>query len=248
MTATVWPKTFPPLTPEQERISDDFMRYWHEVLPRRYGLVEAFNHRYAVRHAPARFPCHVGDRGGVGRAPGLRTALCGAGAELRCPGSAREHGGGVAGQPSDDSNGVRQLPGPAGFPAGSFDRILAIHVLEHLPNLPAAVAEMHRLCHPGGVFSVVIPCEGGWLYGVARRISAQRIFERRYGQSYQWFIGREHINRPAEIEAELGRYFRVVHRHYFPFRVPFLFCNLCVGLTLRPRVGEALAGGRRSCA
>ena len=29
-----WPKTFPPLTPEQKRISDDFMKYWHEVLPK----------------------------------------------------------------------------------------------------------------------------------------------------------------------------------------------------------------------
>ena len=31
------------------------MKYWHEVLPRRFGLVERFNHSYAVRHAPSRF-------------------------------------------------------------------------------------------------------------------------------------------------------------------------------------------------
>ena len=40
------------------------------------------------------------------------------------------------------------------FADGYFDRILAVHVLEHLPNLPAAVREMHRLCDKqSGVFS-----------------------------------------------------------------------------------------------
>lgn len=85
------------------------------------------------------------------------------------------------------------------------------------------------------VFTVVIPCEGSLAYGVARRISAQRIFERRYGQPYDWFIRREHINRPEEILAELGPYFRIEHRAYFPLRVPSLLCNLCIGLALLPR-------------
>src|SRR5688572_27414397 len=50
-----WPKTFPPLTAEQQKISDDFMKYWHEVLPRQYGIVDRFNHSYPVRHAPPTF-------------------------------------------------------------------------------------------------------------------------------------------------------------------------------------------------
>ena len=84
------------------------------------------------------------------------------------------------------------------FEDGYFDRILAVHVLEHLPNLPAAVEEMYRLSDKQrGVFSVVIPCEGSLAYSLARRLSAQRIFEKRYQQSYRWFIAREHINKPA---------------------------------------------------
>jgi SAM-dependent methyltransferase len=122
------------------------------------------------------------------------------------------------------------------FPDGQFDRILAVHVLEHLPDLPAAVREMHRVCHPErGIFSVVIPCEGGLAYWMARRISAQRIFERRYKQSYDWFIRREHINRPSEILQELSDYFEVTHRSFFPLQAPWIWCNLCIGLTLRPR-------------
>ena len=96
---------------------------------------------------------------------------------------------------------------------------------------------MHRLCDKtDGIFSVVIPCEGSPLYTLARRISAQRIFERRYQQSYQWYIQREHINLPAEIIGELERRFTVDHRTFFPF--PFLptpACNLVIGLNLRQR-------------
>ena len=50
-----WPKRLPPLEPEQARINDDFMRYWHEVFPTRFGIADRWGHRYAVEHAPASF-------------------------------------------------------------------------------------------------------------------------------------------------------------------------------------------------
>jgi ubiquinone/menaquinone biosynthesis C-methylase UbiE len=49
-------------------------------------------------------------------------------------------------------------------PEQFFDRIIAIHVLEHLTNLPKALDELVRVLAPGGRLSVVIPCEGGLLY------------------------------------------------------------------------------------
>ncbi|HWN97271.1 MAG TPA: class I SAM-dependent methyltransferase, partial [Methylomirabilota bacterium] len=102
--------------------------------------------------------------------------------------------------------------------------------------LPAAIQEMRRICNPErGIFSVVIPCEGSAAYTLARRISAQRIFERRYGQSYDWFISREHLNRPHEILTELAPFFTIIHRQFFPLPLPAVFCNLCLGLTLKPR-------------
>jgi ubiquinone/menaquinone biosynthesis C-methylase UbiE len=122
------------------------------------------------------------------------------------------------------------------FDDGWFDRILAIHVLEHLPNLPKAVEELYRLCDKQqGVLSIVIPCEGSLAYSIARKISAQRLFERRYNQSYQWLIEREHINLPAEIFEELSKYFDVVKSSYFPLPFKFEFCNLCIGVNLKPK-------------
>src|SRR5581483_1915551 len=47
-----WPKNVPALTNEQSRISDDWMKHWHEVLPTRYGAIEAFNHGYPLRMLP----------------------------------------------------------------------------------------------------------------------------------------------------------------------------------------------------
>ena len=55
--------------------------------------------------------------------------------------------------------------------------------------------EMYRLCKKKeGILQVVIPCEGGLAYSFARKISTKRIFEKRYGQSFKWFIEREHLS------------------------------------------------------
>jgi SAM-dependent methyltransferase len=123
------------------------------------------------------------------------------------------------------------------FPAGHFDRYIAVHVLEHLPNLPLCVSEAWRvLDKEHGQLLAVIPCEGGLAYSLARRISAQRLFERTYRMPYAPFIAREHVNRPAEILAELTRYFTLERRRFFPFPfVPLTSPNLCIGLAMRPR-------------
>ena len=231
-----WPKKLPSITPEQKLISDDFMNHWHEVLPSRYGFVDAFNHRYAVEIAPKDF---------------VRTLEigCGLGEHLTYEKlSDRQKEGYVAVDIRE--NMIKQIR--ARFPwvnaitgdcqqrldfeDGTFDRIVAIHVLEHLPNLPAAIMEIYRLIDKAkGLLTVVIPCEGGALYSLARKISAQRVFEKRYNQSYDWFIKREHINLPTEIVNELNKYFVIGSSKYYPTLLPFNFCNVCIGLSLRPR-------------
>lgn len=231
----IWPKQTSPLTAEQKAISDDFMKYWHEVLPTRYGMVERFNHGYPVRHAPREFLTTLE----IGAGLGEHLAYERLSQSQSCQYVALELRSNMAQRIQERYPDIRTHVGDCQerleFSDGFFDRILAIHVLEHLPNLPAAVREMYRLCHKErGVLSVVIPCEGGWAYSLARRISAQRIFEQRYGQSYAWFIQREHLNRPHEILRELGACFRVADRTYFPLHVPSVLVNLCIGMTLRP--------------
>jgi hypothetical protein len=53
MQTAKWPKILPPLTAEQQRISDDFMKSWHEELAgrSRYGPIERFNHSFPVEYS-----------------------------------------------------------------------------------------------------------------------------------------------------------------------------------------------------
>jgi SAM-dependent methyltransferase len=46
------------------------------------------------------------------------------------------------------------------FPDGTFDRIIASEVLEHLPDDAAALRELARVLRPGGTIAVTIPA---WL-------------------------------------------------------------------------------------
>ena len=206
-----------------------------KVLPKRYGVVDEFNHNYPVKNAPPNFTRTLEIGAGLGTHLEYEK-LTPEQAEGYVALELRENMAEKIRQRFPNIQAlVHDCQQPLPFPDGHFDRILAIHVLEHLPNLPAALRELHRLCQPErGFFSVVIPCEGGLAYGLARRISAQRIFEKRYKQSYRWLIEREHINRPHEIFEELAVSFQIVHRSWFPLLVPSVEMNLCIGLTLRP--------------
>jgi SAM-dependent methyltransferase len=231
-----WPKVLPELSPEQQRISDDFMRYWHEVLPKHYGVADDFGHNYAVRRAANHFSRTLEIGAGLGQhlsyerlTPEQRSQYVAV--ELR-----QNMADGIKKRFPEVQVYVGDCQARLDFVDGHFDRILAIHVLEHLPNLPAAILEMYRLCDKkSGSLSVVIPCEGGLVYTLGRRISAQRIFEKRYKQSYRWLIEREHLNKPHEILPELEKYFIIKNRGFFPLGIPLIFCNLCIGMTLRPK-------------
>ncbi len=235
-TARKWPKEFPALNAEQMAISDDFMKYWHEVLPKRFGFVDAFNHGYPARTARRNFIRCLEIGAGLGEHLEFESLT----AEQASNYYALDVRANMIEELRKRHPEVNAIVGDCqqrlDFPDGYFDRILAIHVLEHLPNLPSAVREIFRLCDKAsGVVQVLLPCEGSPAYTLARRISAQRIFEKRYKQSYKWFIEREHINVPNEITDELAQYFEIERKLFFPIPIPQMWCNLVVALNLRPK-------------
>lgn len=232
-----WPKNVPPLSPEQKALADDFVKHWHEVLPQRYGAIEKFNHTYPLRHLPKQERWRTLELGaGIGAHLAfepldrqeyycieLREAMA---VEIRrrFPSAITVTGDCQKRIPYDDEY---------------FDRVVVIHVLEHLPDLPAAIAEVHRVLKPNGIFSVVLPCDPGLAYELARKVSAERIFKARYKLPYRWFVRREHINSPAEIMHVVGRYFDIFDKTYFPLMVPIVDINLCIGITGRKRAKAA---------
>lgn len=236
-TVAKWPKILPPLTPEQKRINDDFMKRWHEVLPNRYGIIERFNHRYPVRNSRPGFTTTIEIGAGLGEHLHYEKLT----PDQECNYYCNEFRENMAAEIRQRFPRVQTVVGDCqqrmDFPDEFFDRYIAVHVLEHLPNLPAAIREAYRLLHKErGQMLIVIPCEGSPAYSLARRISAQRIFEKTYKMPYSVFIKREHLNVPQEILAELNPYFTIESRSFFPLPfLPFVFNNLCIGLALKPR-------------
>ena len=234
-----WPKVLPPLTPEYQRISDDFMKLWHEELAtrNRYGLIEKFNHEFPVRYSQPDFKTTLEIGAGLGEH--LQYEKLTAVQEENY--FANEYRENMAAAIRKRFPRIKTVEGDCqqrfDFPDGFFDRVIAVHLLEHLPNLPVTIRESYRLVNKThGRFLVVIPCEGSPAYTLARKISAERVYKKRYGGSYRWFYTREHINRAREILDELHPYFTMEARSFFPLPfLPFVFANLVIGLSLVPR-------------
>jgi SAM-dependent methyltransferase len=221
-----WPKERSTLTDEQSAIMADWINeFLTTIKPSRFGWLSGFDHRFAIRS----------------RRPTGRTLEIGAGTGSHLP--YEPDGEYVALEGSAEL--AAQIPGRDGLSVvvadceerlpwedDSFDRVLAIHLLEHLYNLPVALDEVARVLRPDGVFSVVIPCEGGLLYSLGRRFTTKRIFEKRYHMPYEWMISHDHCNSAQEVLGELTRRFRIRRRSYFPLIVPSPNLNLMIGLEL----------------
>ena len=229
----VWPKQPPPLTPEQEAAREAFMLAWHNLLPAKYGIVERFNHGALSRLPPGR--------------KHWRTLEIGAGIGGHLPFedlSRQEYH--VLEMRDEFCERLSQLPGIAGvhcvnveqptpFDAESFDRVVAIHVLEHLRDLPRAVDEVYRILADDGIFDVVLPCEGGLAYYIARHISAKPFFEKRFGMSYDPIIANEHVNTLREVLETLEPHFVAESISRFPLGIPINSLNLAIALRMKKK-------------
>jgi SAM-dependent methyltransferase len=227
-----WPKRPPLLTAEQEAAREAFMLAWHQELPGKYAIVERFNHGYVAS---------------LGVPAGTRTLEIGAGIGGHLPFEDLElqeyH---AMEYRAEFCERLRQRLPPERVYQGdierrqplagaSFDRIVAIHVLEHLRDLPRAVDEIARLLRPGGFFDVVLPTEGSLAYGLARKISAEPMFRRRFGMDYTPIIRNEHVNTFDEVYCLLEKTFTVERSRYFPAFVPNPNLNVCAAFRLRLR-------------
>ena len=206
---TTWPKVLPPVDPDEQAVIDDAIKRWHENLPGSYRTIEigaGLGEQLAYEDLSRQdYTC-------VEMRAEMASTI-----EDRYPSVTTLVGDCQQRLPLDDA---------------SFDRAIAVHVLEHLPDLPRALDEVHRLLRPGGRLSIVIPCDPGLVYGIGRRFTAQREFEKRYKLPYEIFIKREHINAPAEILELVRERFDVEHRRFFPLRVPIVDLNVCMGVTV----------------
>jgi 2-polyprenyl-6-hydroxyphenyl methylase / 3-demethylubiquinone-9 3-methyltransferase len=86
------------------------------------------------------------------------------------------------------------------FASGSFDAVVAADVLEHLPDLPAAVAELARVLAPGGsfLFDTINRTPWAWFTAVFGLEQVLRMVPR---GTHDWRL----FIRPAELDRLLRR-------------------------------------------
>jgi ubiquinone/menaquinone biosynthesis C-methylase UbiE len=234
-----FPKKIEKLSKKRKIISDSFIKLWHlELKNKKFSLIENFNHNYV-----ARSKIILKKKGGGLR---IKTLEIGAGIGNHLYYEELKHQdyycieilNNMIMEIKKKFPQVTCIKGDiqkkTNFDNNYFDRIHAIHTLEHLPNLPRCIKEVYRLIKPSGIFQIVIPCDPGFLYSIARKVSAERIFKKKFKMDYKWFIEREHINTPEEILFLIKEKFKIIDKKYFPFLIPSINFNLCLGLTLKP--------------
>jgi len=230
-----FPKKVPYLTKKQLKIKDDFMLYWLNNLRQNYGIIENFNHNFVVKNSNKDFLTTLEIGSGIGEHLKYEKLT----KNQKKKYFALDTRKNVLKQLKKEHPNVKTILGDCQkkikFRSNYFDRIIAIHVLEHLPNLPATVKEVHRLLNKRGEFLIVIPCEGSLAYSLARKISAERLFKKKYNMSYDWFIKTEHINLPKEIISVIEEKFIIKKTSFFPTYLPLLFCNLCIGMIFKKK-------------
>ena len=107
------------------------------------------------------------------------------------------------------------------FPDGSFDRVIAAEVLEHIRGDQAAMNEVARVLRPGGVAAVTVPA---WL--------PERICWRLSDDYHNVPGGHLRIFTRRELEAKLTRAGLTVggHHHAHALHAPYWWLKCAVGV------------------
>lgn len=112
------------------------------------------------------------------------------------------------------------------FDDASFDRVIATHVLEHLPKPHQVLREWMRVLRPGGVVSLVLPCDPGMAWRLGRAVGARQKFMKA-GMQYDYWMAREHINAINNLVAFVRYFFpEGVEESWWPLRIPSMDINL----------------------
>lgn len=119
---------------------------------------------------------------------------------------------------------ARRLP----FLSASVRTLISIYNLEHISDLPAVLAEVHRVLVQSGTLLVALPCEGGLLWNVGRELTTRRGFQRRYGLNYDKIIAYEHVWDFPGVLARLREsdLFTTVRIRFLPTGIPSHHVNL----------------------
>jgi phosphatidylethanolamine/phosphatidyl-N-methylethanolamine N-methyltransferase len=111
------------------------------------------------------------------------------------------------------------------YETASFDRLIATHVLEHLPNPVQVLEEWNRVVRPGGLISIVLPCDPGLLWRFGRNFGPRRN-AKKLGMAYDYLQAVEHINSIFSLVVFIRHHFEYLTESWYPIRFPMPDLNL----------------------
>ena len=106
-----------------------------------------------------------------------------------------------------------------------FDRLVAVHVLEHIYMPHLALKEWRRVLKHGGVLSILIPTDPGIAWRLGRHLGPRKNAIAQ-GIAYDYVMAREHVNSCNNLIALLRHYFPHSTESWWPFPVPSIDLNL----------------------
>jgi phosphatidylethanolamine/phosphatidyl-N-methylethanolamine N-methyltransferase len=105
------------------------------------------------------------------------------------------------------------------------DRVIAAHVLEHLYRPHEVIREWMRILKPGGVMTLVLPCDPGLLWRLGRYALARKKIMNA-GVEYDYWMAREHVNPINNLVSFIRYFFPSVKEKWLPCKVPLIDINL----------------------
>lgn len=118
------------------------------------------------------------------------------------------------------------------FENGTFDRVIATHVLEHIVNPHEVLREWTRLIKPGGTLSLVLPCDPGLAWRVGRNFGVRSRAEGA-GIDYDYWMAREHVNSIFNLVTFIDFYYKDVKASWWPLRLPIADINLIYACNIK---------------
>jgi len=118
------------------------------------------------------------------------------------------------------------------FANAGFDRVIATHVLEHIVNPHDVLREWARLVKPGGVLSLVLPCDPGLAWRIGRSFGVRQR-ARDAGLEYDYWMAREHVNSIFNLVTFIHYYFADVQERWWPMRLPLPDINLIYAANIK---------------
>ena len=111
------------------------------------------------------------------------------------------------------------------YPDDSFNRVIGVHVLEHISQPHLAIKEWYRVLCDGGVMSILIPTDPGLAWRLSRHFGPRRRAIKK-GMPYDYIMAREHVNPCNNLIALLNFYFPMAKVLWWPLPVALIDVNL----------------------